>query len=173
MSIREARGRAMTTRRRLILLAASMAVAATVGGLVYSRTRGPAPDDAGGKADDTPPPALVTKATTPARKLNEKEQMLVGTWKFEKVSPGSFARGYQATWEIAADGTYTFSFHDINVKHWSQKGKFRITGDILINEPDAGEIGVNLIEELTDTKFVVSAQNGIDREVQVWSRLRM
>ena len=163
----------MTKRRLVLAVALTGSIAAAVGGLVYSRTRGPAPDNTGAKADDTPPPAPVTKATTPTRKLNETERMLVGTWKFEKVSPGSFARGYQATWEIAADGTYTFSFHDINVKHWSQKGKFRITGDILINAPDAGEIGVNLIEELTDTKFVVSAQNGIDREVQVWSRLRM
>lgn len=162
----------MTTRRRLILLAASMAVAATVGGLVYSRTRGPAPDDAGGKADDTPPPALVTKATTPARKLNEKEQMLVGTWKFDNVNPKDYSPGYAATYEFAPDGTFTFSFRSIYVKHWSQRGKFRVSVDVIITEPDEGETAVNLIEELTVDRFVISAPAGRARSVQDWSRVR-
>jgi len=162
----------MTPRRRLILLAATIAVAATVGGLVYTRTRGPGPDDTGAKADDTPPPAPVTKATTPARKLNEKEQRLVGTWKFENVDPKLVSPGYQATYEFAPDGTYTFSFSSDYVKHWSRRGRFRIAGGVIIKETDGEESIVNVVEELTETSFVVSAQNGLHREVRHWTRVR-
>jgi len=162
----------MTPRRRLILLAATIAVAATVGGLVYTRTRGPGPDDTGAKADDTPPPAPVTKATTPARKLNEKEQRLVGTWRFENVNPKLYSPGYQATYEFAPDGTFVFSFRSVYVKNWTQRGKFCITVDIIITEPDVGETAVNLVEQLTETRFVISAQDGHDRSVQEWSRVR-
>jgi len=162
----------MTTRRRLILLAATIAVAAAVGGLVYSRTRGPAPDDTGAKADDTPPPAPVTKATTPARKLNEKELLLVGTWRFENLDPKLYAPGYQAKLKFAADGTFTFSFRSEKVENWSRSGTFRTAIDTLITEVEGGKTAVSLIEELTEGRLVISAQNGLTRDVKQWTRVR-
>ena len=161
----------MTIRRLRVLLVAMVAVAAVIGGLVYSRSRGRLPDDTAAKGED-PPPALVTKVTTPARKLNEKERLLVGTWKFENIAPKLYPPGYQATYEFAPDGTFTFSFSSVYVKHWIQRGSFRITGDIIITEPGTGETAVNLVEELTDSRFVISAQDGRDRSLQEWSRVR-
>lgn len=161
----------MKKRRLAVLLAATIALAA-VGGLIYSRTRGPAPDDAGVNADDIPPPAPVTKATTPARKLNEKEQMLVGKWKFENVAPGFYSPGYAATYEFGADGTFAFSFSSEYVKHWTRRGTFRVTGDIVIKEGADGKNTVNLLEDLTDSRFVISVQDGDDRLVKSWSRVR-
>ena len=151
------RGTTMTKRRLAVLLAGAIAVAVGVGGLVYTRTRGPAP---------------VTKATTPARQLNEKERMLVGKWKFENVGPGFYSPGYAATYEFGADGTFAFSFSSEYVKRWTRRGTFRVTGDIVIKEGSDGKTSVNLLEELTDSRFVISVQDGDDRLVKTWSRVR-
>ena len=168
----------MTKRRLILALALTLSVAAAVGGLVYSRTRGPAPDDTGANGDGTPPPAPVTKATTPTRKLNEKERMLVGTWRLENFEPKRYTPGYQAMLRFAPDGTFTYSVRDDDMRNWSRSGTFRIAIDTLITELDGGNTAAvkgaaSLIEELTEGRFVISAQNGLTRDVKQWTRVLM
>lgn len=160
----------MTKRRLAVLLAG--ALVAAVGGLVYSRTRGPAPDDTTAKADDTPPPAPVTKATTPARKLNEKERMLVGKWKLERATPSFFPSKFSAEFEYMGDGTCLYvsssEYHEPRVR----RGTFQVAGDTLIVKLGMNEAGVSLIEELTTNRFVQSASDEGERTVKEWSRVQ-
>jgi len=160
----------MTTRRRLILLAATITVAATVGGLVYTRTRGHTPDDAGAKADDTPLPAHVTKATTPARKLTDREMMLVGRWKLERITPTLLSPNFKATAEYLGDGTWTLQTSEETLGLQVRHGTFRLIGDMHVTKLEGDETSTGLIEELTDHRLVKSFQDGSTHWVMEWSR---
>jgi hypothetical protein len=162
----------MTKRRLSILLAVAIVFVTAVGGLAYWEFFAAPPEPGAAKAEDETPPAPPAKAPAPARQLTEKERLLVGTWKFENAKPRLMSPGYEATYEFAPDGTFTFSFRSEYVKHWSRRGKFRVAVEILVLEPESEERFVNLIEELTETRLVVSAQDGRDREVHEWLRVR-
>jgi hypothetical protein len=154
-----------------MLLAAAIAVAVVVGGLAYSGFRR-TPPDAGAPNADEAPPVPVTKATAPARKLNEKEKMLVGAWKLEKSTPPRRNPGYEATFEYGADGTFVFRSRSATVKPYAIRGTYQMVGDICITRNDDGGASSVLIDELTADRFVVSYPDGDHRHVEEWSRLR-
>ena len=156
----------------VLLLAAAIVVAAAVGGLIYSGIRRTPTDASGPKEQDGLLSAPMAKANAPARKLNEKERLLVGKWKFEKVDPPILAPGYEATYEFASDGTFTFRSSSDYAKPWGQQGTYQITGDIIVTRPESGNTAVNLIEVLTEDRFVQSAPDGNQRWVKEWSRIR-
>lgn len=164
----------MITRRRTSLVVVMLAIAAVIGGVVCPRFRGVQPDEPVTKVDDPAHPSPVTKATAPARMLNEKERMLVGKWKFQKCDPPLLPPSYAAVFEYAADGTCTLAtrseYHEPRVR----PGTYRVVGDLIVTEfgPDTDQGGNSLIETLTEDRLVKSSVAEGTRWVLEWSRAR-
>jgi hypothetical protein len=160
----------MTKRRLAVLLAGVLVVAAGVGALVYSRTSGPAPDDTGAKVGDTPPPAPVTKATAPARELNEKERMLVGKWKLVSQHPPPNPK-YDSSIEYRED-----SFFTTHVDHpidgaLRLGGNWQITGGTLVRTLRSDIVQVEVIQSLTERSLLTTAQLGRASYEYQWERI--
>jgi hypothetical protein len=156
----------------VLLLAAAIVMVAVVGGLVYSGYRQTPPDASAPNAGGEPTPLPVTKATAPARKLNEKERLLVGLWKFGKSMPPMPGQGYEATVEYRADGTFIFRERSATIKPYAIRGTYQIVGDLSIARSEDGGVSTVLIEELTADRIVKSYPDGDHRHVEEWSRVR-